>query len=241
MISVLSCSIRPERLEITNECLGRQNFKDWEWVIVTPDFLSVDRLYGHNDNVRVAQDPPKAEGDVYSLNKAMNAGIKESQGELLIRIDDSIWFPPDALSKFWFHYKNNPMSCVSGVGDQYDQLDDNGKPSHQVWIDPRKRSDLGGFYEVKPEDWETNYASFPKVLIEEIGGWDEEMDKYYAWDNVAVAYRLDKIGAKFFLDQNNESFSYQHGRNQDWNEKSWGVHDFWQWYAQRPVKLDYLG
>ena len=232
-ITVLTPTVRPERLKITQECLARQTMKDYEWVIVCPENPRMDKA-------KWVEDPARKITDVTGLNKAMNAGIKASRGELLIRIDDSIWFPPDALSKFWFHYKNNPMSCVSGVGDQYDQLDDNGKPSHQVWIDPRKRNDLGGYYEVRPEDWETNYASFPRDLIEEIGGWDEEMDKYYAWDNVAVAYRLDKVGAKFFLDQTNESFSYQHSRNVDWDDKNWVKHDFINWLNQRPVKLSYL-
>lgn len=232
MLSVITASNRPDRLDITKKCLDKQLFKDFEWIVVSPE---------KTDYGKWVVDPPKAEGDVYALNKAMNAGIKASQGELLVRIDDSIWFPPDALHKFWQHYKANPMACVSGVGDQYDQLDENGKPTHKVWLDPRKNTTNGSFYEVNPEDWEANFGSVPRSLIYEIGGWDEDMDKYYAWDNVAVAYRLDQVGAKFYLDQTNESFSFQHGRSGNWDKDSWANHNFWEYLKERPVKLDYLG
>ena len=242
MVSVITASKRIDRLEITQQCLDRQTHKDWEWVVITPqsEFLALDRLYGHDDNIKVLIDPPKVEDDVYALNKAINAGIKASEGELLVLLQDSIWIPPNALDKFWFHFKNNPQACVSGVGDQYDQLDENGKPAHKVWLDPRKRTDIGTFYECNSEDWETNYASLPKGLIYEIGGWDEQMDKFYAWDNVAVSFRLDKVGAKFYIDQTNESFSLQHGRNPDWEKNNWINNGLWEFLKSRPVKLDYL-
>lgn len=231
MLSVITATNRPERLQITKDCLDTQTFQDFEWIVVCPEKTSFGKWVA---------DPPKKEGDVYALNKAMNAGIKASQGDLLIRIDDSIWFSADALAKFYAHYQFNPQACVSGVGDQYDQLDENGKPCHKVWIDPRKRSDLGTFYETNPEDWEANYASFPRSLIYEIGGWDEDMDQYYSWDNVAVAYRLSQVGARFYLDQTNESFSFQHGRPKDWSDKDWIHHDFHNYVNQRGLKLDYL-
>lgn len=218
MISVITVSIRPERLEIVKKCLDRQIGVEFEWIV--EDFVDTSKTW--------------------SFNTATNKAIKKAQGELLVFVQDSIWFNPDALHKFWQHYKNNSKGCVSGVGDQYDKLDEYGKPIHKVWLDPRKRLDLGTFYECNPEDWEINFASLPKVLVEEIGGFDEEMDKYYGMDNVAVAYRLDQIGAKFYLDQTNESFSYQHPRKADWDKNHWLAHDFWNWVKKRPVKLDYL-
>ena len=233
MVSVISASNRPERLDITQKCLARQHGVDYEWIVVCPVIPKVSANW--------VKDPPKAEGDVYALNKAMNAGLKVAKGELIVRIDDSIWFPPDALEKFWFWYTQNNKVCVSGVGDQYDQLDDVGKPTHKVWLDPRKTDKYGTFYECNPEDWEGNFGSIPRDLIEEIGGWDEQMDRYYAWDNVAVAYRLQTIGAQFYLDQTNESFSFQHGRSDNWDKDSWANHNFWEWFKTRPVKLDYLG
>jgi hypothetical protein len=100
---------------------------------------------------------------------------------------------------------------------------------------------MGSFYECNPSDWENNLSSLPRHLIYEIGGWDEEMDRYYAWDNVAVGLRLSQVGAKFFLDQTLESFSMQQTHNKDWIENGWNNHDFSNWLIKRPIKLDYLG
>jgi glycosyltransferase involved in cell wall biosynthesis len=220
MISVISCTNHPERLKLNEKCLEKQTYKDFEFIVDTTT--------------------EKPEGFVYALNRAMNSAIKKSKGELLVRIDDGIWFPPDTLEKFAFHFKNNPQACVSGVGDQYDQLDDNGKPCHVVWLDPRKRADMGSLYISNPDDWEGNLCSFGRHLIYEIGGWDEEMDRYYAWDNVAVALRLKQVGAEFFLDQTLESFSISQTHNKDWNENGWDKHDFLNWLSKRPPKLEFL-
>ena len=217
-LSVLTVSNRPDRLDIIKKCLDKQIFKDFEWLV--EDFV----------------DPKK----LWSFNEASNKGIKKCNGDLIVFIQDSIWFNPDTLAKFNFHFQNNPQACVSGVGDQYDQLDENGKPVHKVWLDPRKRADMGSFYECNPDDWEINFASVPKNLIYEIGGFDEEMDQHYGMDNVAFALRLKQIGAKFFLDQTNESFSLQHPRRADWDENYWSNFNFLEWLAKRPVKLDYL-
>ena len=220
-ISVITPSIRKDRLEIVEKSLDRQSFQSFEWVVSD------------------LKDKPK--GYSWAFNRAMNDCIKRSKGDLLVSIQDSIWFKPDALGKFWYHFQENPNYCVSGVGDQYDDLDENGKPTNKVWIDPRKRNDLGSFYEVNPEDWELNFCSFSKTSLEEIGGFDEEMDKYYGLDNVAVAFRLDQVGSKFYLDMTNETYSLRHSRNKDWDKKNWANNGFWEWFKKRPLKLEYLG
>jgi len=232
VLSVITCSNRPDKLKLAQDSLSKQTYKDFEWLVVSP----VDPKVG-----KWVKDPPKGKNDLYCLNKAVNAGIKASTGDLLVLLQDSIWIQPDALEKFAFHFKTNPEAFVSGVGDQYDQLDDNGKPCHKVWLDPRKRSDMGSYYECLPQDWETNFCSLPRKAIYDVGGWDEEMDIYYAWDNVAVAIRLVQFGYKPYLDQTNESFTLKHGRSADWDENVWSNHDIAGFLKTRPIKLEYLG
>lgn len=220
MISVICPSIRPDRVEIVKKCLSKQTYKDFEFIVDSTT--------------------EKPEGYKWAFNRSMNNAIRKAKGELLVSIQDSVWFKPNALEKFWRHYQANKLACVSGVGDQYKDLDKDGKPTNKAWLDPRKRTDLGSFYECNPEDWELNFSSFPRNLIYAIGGFDEEMDRYYGADNVAVAYRMSQVGAKFYLDQTNESFSLQHDRRADWEENYWFKHNFWEWFKKRPVKLDYL-
>lgn len=219
-ISVITPTVRKNRLGLIENSLDKQSFQDFEWVVST-----------------VTEKPKDF---AWAFNRAMNDAIRRSKGDLLISIQDSIWFPSDALQKFHFYFQQNPTHCISGVGDQYKELDENGKPANKVWIDPRKREDTTSLYECNPEDWELNYCSLPKKFIYDIGGFDEEMDKYYGMDNVAIAYRLDMIGAKFFLDQTNESYTLRHDRNKDWDKKHWMNKGFWEWLRNRPPKLDYL-
>lgn len=218
MISVITVSVRPDRLDLVEKSLKKQTIDGFEWIV--EDYA---------DNSKP-----------WSFNKATNLAIKKAHGDLIIFIQDSIWFAPTALSKFEYHYQQNPLACISGVGDQYDQLDENGKPTHKVWEDPRKNSNNGTFYECYPNDWEINFASVPKKLLYDIGGFDETMDDHFGMDNVAVAHRLDQIGAKFYLDQTNESYTLRHGRRDDWDSNHWMNHNFNEFLANRPVKLDYL-
>lgn len=219
-ISVVTVSIRPERLDLAKKSLARQSLDDFEWVIDDTQDLKPET--------------------VWAFNRATNNALSRCTGELVVFLQDSIYINPEGLEKFWTHYQLNPLACVSGVGDQYDQLDEYGKPTHKVWFDPRKRSDNGTFYECLPQDWEINYGSVPLKLLQEIGGFDEEMDAKFGMDNVAVSMRLKSIGAKFYLDQTNESFSLQHGRRPDWDEKHWMNNGFHDWLAQRPVRQDWL-
>lgn len=57
---------------------------------------------------------------VWTLNRDMNTAIKKAQGELIISWQDYTYAKPDALEKFWFHYKQNPKAVISGVGNKYE-------------------------------------------------------------------------------------------------------------------------
>lgn len=219
-ISVVTVSIRPGRLEMAKKCLRRQTEQDFEWII---------------DDTQ-----DKRPGTVWAFNRATNNALRKATGDLIVFLQDSIWIAPDTLERFLGHYRANKLACVSGVGDQYDQLDEYGKPTHKVWSDPRKRSDQGTFYRCYPMDWEANLGSAPRELLYKIGGFDEEMDTWYGCDNVAVAYRMAQVGGEFYLDQNIESFSLHHERRPDWDEKHWLKHGFNDWAAKRPTIQPWL-
>jgi hypothetical protein len=249
-ISVLTVFKRPGGELLVKRCLEKQTFQDFEWIIVTPVKLVVTIP----DKTKVFPDPPKQDGDVWVLNKAYNKAIKESSGELLVSIQDEIWFPPDGLEKFWFHYQDSgKKSCVTTIGDKYLRLDDFGKPEIKSWDDPRRHSNNLSYYECFPNDWELNYASVPRAGMMEIGGFDESFDKYYGWDNVDVSLRLDHFGYKFYLDKANESKSLMQKMPVDWEEKNanagWQTGNTDTFFCKilemrksgkYPFKLDYL-
>ena len=73
-ITVVTATIRPQYLNLTYECLKKQTFKDFEWLIDI-DFPS----------------------DKFLLPKAMNRLIKRSKGEIIVHLQDCIEIPDNFL------------------------------------------------------------------------------------------------------------------------------------------------
>lgn len=206
-ITVVTPSVRSEHLPIVKRSLLRQSFREYQWLIVGPV---------KEANVK---EPEKRGGDYYNLNKAWNEAFRRAKGDLIVSIVDGLWFPPDTLQKLWTHYETNPRSCVSAIGHQYDQIE-SGKPEHKVWADPRARSDFGSFYEVPHTEMELCIASFPRQAVLDVGGVDEEFDKYAACSEKEMMARMYKAGYKLYIDQTIEYRAVQHPRlSTEWDAR----------------------
>jgi hypothetical protein len=246
-ISVITPSVRPEMIEMVGRCLKRQTFQDFEWLIGAPASMASsfeERLLNLQPYTFVPE-PPKKEGDYYGLNKAWNALFRQVQGELIVDYMDGIWIPPDALEKFWFHYQQNPKSCVTAVGHQYDEVVNN-KPEHLVWKEPRVRLDFGSFYEVEYTEMEFCLVSFPKAAVYAVGGIDEAFDKYAALAEKEMMHRMQTAGYKMYIDQTNEYRAVKHPRlNAEWDKRYLAGHAYYhQCFRQvasgERLKLAYL-
>ena len=211
-ISVVTPTIRNDMLPIVEKCLKRQDFEDWEWIITSPvEITSVkpDLLL---------KDPPKLDGDFYTLCKGWNQAFARSKGELIVNITDGIWFGPDTLAKLWFHYQNNPRILISTIGHQYDQFDDRGVPTNKMWHDPRSKSGVT-FEEVPPSEMELVLASLPKQALLECGGMDEEYDTCAAVGEKEMCWRLNKLNWDFYIDHTIEYKAIHHPRlSDDWDK-----------------------
>lgn len=207
-ISVVTPSVREEMLGVTKRAVGRQDFDDFEWIVCSP--------FEYPDCVWV-KDPGKKEGDYYSLNKAYNAAFRKAKGELVVSLQDGIDIKGDYLSRFWYHHQNmNGKACIGAVGDQYLSLD----PPIKVWVDPRKRSDFGSFYEINPIDLEFTFCAIPRAAIWDCGGLDEEYDKGAAVGEKELCLRIDKLGYKFYIDQTIDYRAIKHPRlTPDWDAR----------------------
>lgn len=86
-ISIITPSIRPEGLKITQQCLAEQTLQDFEWLTE----ISIPER-GHD------------------LNKAYNRAIKRAQGDLIVSLQDFIKVTPMYLEKFWNAYKEFPKT-----------------------------------------------------------------------------------------------------------------------------------
>lgn len=211
-ISVITPSARKEGLGMVQKALRRQDFSEYEWIVASP--------FEYDGADVWLKDPPKKEGDYYALCKAWNQAFANASGELIISYQDLIWIEPDALSRFWEHYKKNPKGLIAAIGHHYMAVDNIGRPHIQSWTDPRARTDLGSFYEVPPSEMEMSLCSVPKQAILDCGGIDEEYDKCPAVGEKEMCFRIDKLGYKFYIDQTIEYRALHHERlTKDWDQK----------------------
>jgi hypothetical protein len=213
MISVITPTVRPEGLKIVETALRKQSFTDFEWLIGAkecPDQFPYAIWVEDDFN-----------GGFWTLNRIYNRLFNEARGDLIVSWQDWIWAPKDALQKFWDAYKKTG-GIISGVGDQYERVGQYGKPEVKIWSDPRKRLDLGSFYEVNPNDAEWNFCAIPKKAIYDIGGMDEELDFLgFGGDQLQAVERMDGLGYKFYLDQTNESYTIRHDRSKHGGQDYW--------------------
>ena len=220
MITVISPSVRPDGLKIVERCLKRQDFTDWEWLVIAPKRLSGD-IQALSLPCTLLEDPPKRSGDFWSLCKAWNLGYSTARGELIVNIQDMIWFPPDTLGRFWRHYQNNPKSLVTAVGDHYERQDDRGEPINKVWQDERDRSK---FAEISNSELEMTMCSVPKQAILDCGGVDEEYDKGPGVQEKEMGLRIKLLGYQLFIDPTIEYKAIKHARlTDDWDDKYWSI------------------
>lgn len=222
-ISVVTPSVRSELLPTVKKCLDRQTLKDFEHLIVGPI---------PEANI---QEPAKREEDYFNLNKAWNEAYRQAKGNLIISIVDGLWFDPYTLERLWEHYEADKRSCVSCIGHQYDQIE-NGKPEHLVWRDPRARTDIGSYYEVPHTEMELCIASFPRQAVIDVGGVDEEFDKYAALSEKEMMARMYKAGYKTYIDQTIEYRAIQHPRlSEEWESR---YQAGWPYYEKCLQEID---
>lgn len=221
MISVITPSVRPEGLKLVEKALKRQTFKNYEWIVVSPEGKKPEGLY-------------------WTIYRDYNRALKQSKGELIVSWQDYTFSDATTLEKLWGHYLTEANALVTCVGDKYS--DDTW--TNKTWLDPRQRNDYGRYYEVHPQDIEWNLNSCPREAIYKVGGFDEDLDRYSSLCGLDVATRIDLIGGyKFMIDQDIKTYSTEHGRLPNWSENEPFANGVWQKkiqdYKSNPI-LDYL-
>lgn len=221
-VSVLYCTARPGGLDILRESMAVQTFQDFEVVIV--DELRRWKLQQMFSDKRFSfvEPPPKKEGMFWNLSASLNKGVAACRGEIIVLLQDYIFIPEDGIKKLVEVYEKDKPCLVCGVGNQYlappatdpaglwsvwDSWP--GRPSGQVtFVDPRMKG--SGLYVCTPVEWEANYACFGKEIWKKIGGFDEDFDAGWGYDNVNFAERAQLAGFNTFLDMDNPCLCYSH-------------------------------
>jgi hypothetical protein len=211
-VSVITPTLRKEGLNVVRNSLAHQSYRNFEHLIGSPFDPEIPEAIWVKDNFK---------GGFWSLNRIYNRLFSRASGEIIVTWQDWIWAPPDALEKFVINVEA-AQAVVSGVGDQYEKVGRFGKPEIKIWSDPRKTDKYGSFYECNPNDAEWNFCAFPREAIFKIGGMDEKLDFLgYGGDQLQAVERMDACGTRFFLDQENESYTVRHSRDLFGGQKNW--------------------
>lgn len=125
-----------------------------------------------------------------NLNASLNHGLKQINSEFVIFYQDFIELEPDCFEKLVALADENTFVTTCTKNPE-------GKTEDPRYLGvdcPRP---------CRPDEWEANVAIAPMKAIKELGGFDEEYDNGWSWDNVNLAERAALLGYKFILDESN--------------------------------------
>lgn len=182
-ISVITCSIRPNGLDIIRTGLMKQTLTDFEWIVE----IGMDK---------------------HDLNKAYNRALRQAEGELIVSLQDYILIRPDYLQKFWDAYKKNPRAFITAPVGKVDNLNYSGNIQ---WDWRAYRNDeTKNIRDCEWNCWEIDSGCAPLDALKEIGGFDEYLDGVWSGDNVNVGCRAYMAGYEFKCLFDNPSLAYDH-------------------------------
>lgn len=133
------------------------------------------------------------------FNASMNRLLRRSKGELVVSLQDYIKTPPRGLQSFWDAYKDGQTFVTAPVGICPTLDYENPR-----W-DWRIHKDTCGW-----QDWEIDWGSAPRQALIDIGGFDEQLDQHWGFDNVNVGLRAKMAGYEFTVLPENKALAYDH-------------------------------
>lgn len=172
-VSVLSPSIRPEFLHLTQECLEQQTFTDFEWLV---------EVGMRNRGFMLPTD----------LNKM----LKRAKGERIVMLQDCIQILPNALEKIAAlpnEMYTFPVGKVLKTGDN-----------------PKWDWRVGITGEIPAHSWEADFACGPAQAFFDVGGYDEDFNNGWSWDNVEIGWRIAATGRKMYCEPSIRGIALDH-------------------------------
>lgn len=142
-------------------------------------------------------------GPIPDLCRAFNEAVRESKGELIVFLQDFIKIAPDGLERMWKFYQQYPRTGITApVGQTMDW-----QSVEWDWRPHVESKELLQFYQ-----WEIDWGAVAREEIVAVGGFDEDYDSGFGWENVDLAARMAKNGVTFRCDPGNLAVAFQHDK-----------------------------
>lgn len=240
-IAVLTVTKRTGWEQIAIESLDRQ--KEFsgktrlKWIIVTEEpnpklEAFVELCRPSKITPLVIQAPPKKPGYPSNLNASLNAGLRAIPKTIhrVLFYQDFIELEPGVIARLIKKSKELGQNAFITTATH-----ENGKFDARYTGVNRLRA-------IEPKEWEANVALAPLGIVRQLGGFDEEYDKGWSWDNVNLAERAYLLGADFYIDETVKP-------NLHFHEKERSIPPNGEFHEQRmreirhqhrPIKLAYM-
>ena len=227
-VSILTVTKRDGWQQRAVEQVKKQKLQNFIWVIVhennfsgiEPDGLPV-LLVGAPKKTRIS-----------NLNASLNEGLRHCSGKYVIFYQDFIDLPQNCFKKL-IHQASERHFVTTLTCDLDGNPDGRYSGSNDcVWCEPSM--------------WESNVAIAPLSVIRRLGGFDEDYDNGWSWDNVNIAERAAMLGCRFRIDETNRTRLIPHRKEPDINPSMPLNGDLHArkmdavWSGEAPICLDFI-
>lgn len=130
------------------------------------------------------------------FNQAMNKMIARAKGDWIVSVQDYIAIPDNALE---YISQLEPAFYTFPIGKV---LSDEDSPRWD-WRAAESRP-------INFMEWEICFGAAPRQALIDIGGFDEQLDQAWGFDNVNVGYRAYKAGYKMLCDNTIKAIAFDH-------------------------------
>lgn len=220
-VDVLTVTKRTGWEETALQSLEKQTHQNINWLVVSQEEVEVPYI------------PAPKKKYMSTLNASHNEGLKRCTNDYVVFMQDFIELEPDTIEKLLKAAKETD-GFVSTT-----PYNPNGNLDH-------RNTGTGGVRECEPKQWEINVAIAPMKALKDLGGFDEEYDKGWSWDNVNIADRAFLLGYKFYIDESIKPTLLYHPKEPDLHPELVLNHERHEETmraiarGERPIKLEYL-
>lgn len=206
-----------------------------QWIIVTEGYAGIlkkeidQAQFWNKCSTLITNAPPQIR--LSNLNRSLNYGLRNYiHAKYVIFYQDFIDLPEDCFEKLVEIASQDERTFVTTATINDDGTDDSRYTGQNI------------VRQCRPEEWEANVAIAPMKIIKQLGGFDEEYDNGWSWDNCNLAERAAMLGCRFLVDETNRPQLLYHPKVTDMPTN--GLRHQQNMTAiragKKPLKLNYL-
>ena len=243
-VSIIIPSLnRPKNLINTLKCVLRQNYKNYETIVIdqSDKIESELRKFIKKNNIRFFHILEK------NVANARNEGLKRAKGEIVLFLDDDVIFGPDLIVKHLQNYNDPKIGGIMGnlTNLQRGRFQIRKEPSQHVirrigyirWFDSRPIGNWSGGFKTEIQYMAGSNVSYRKKALEEVNGFDASFGKGFAFmEDCELAIRIRKIGYKLIFEP---KAKMEHLQVNSGGTRQKNLLDFRYWYCYNYSKFIY--